>query len=101
MTSVLAGRVAARLDLMVMPPHFGEYPWPMRHHLSSMAWDVNTSQSCQMEGTTMPYTHFGKLNGDADLIILVCVECFALVPKLRDQEHEQWHAKLKESVADR
>jgi hypothetical protein len=49
----------------------------------------------------MPYTDFGKLNGDADMGILVCIECYALVPKVRDQEHERWHERLKERLSTR
>jgi len=49
--------------------------------------------------TVMPYTDFGKLNGDADMRILVCMECHALVPKVRDQEHERWHEQLKETLS--
>jgi hypothetical protein len=48
------------------------------------------------KGTVMPYTDFGKLNDDKDMRIKVCIECHALVPEVRAQEHERWHARLKE-----
>ena len=49
----------------------------------------------------MPYTTFGNLNDDEDMRILVCVECHALVPELRDQEHEGWHDRLNEMTGMR